>query len=107
MNCYARVEKPTCRLGRTTGRRADTGARLRLVVGRPREMDAEVAGADHVTISVSGANGGRTVDSAIWRRGMQLVGVTGGTTMRHLFRRQSYSEHSARRCELFVGLARG
>ena len=38
-----------------------------------------MAGADHVTISVSGANGGRTVDFRdLATRGMQLVGVTEG-----------------------------
>ena len=43
------------------------------------KWDAEVAGADHVTISVSGANGGRTVDFRdLATRGMQLVGVTEG-----------------------------
>lgn len=43
------------------------------------KWDAEVAGADHVTISVSGANGGRTVDFREFAtRGMQLVGVTEG-----------------------------
>ena len=43
------------------------------------KWDAEVAGADHVTISVSGANGGRSVDFRdLATRGMQLVGVTEG-----------------------------
>ncbi len=48
-------------------------------LGVLRKWDAEVAGADHVTISVSGANGGRTVDFREFAtRGMQLVGVTEG-----------------------------
>ncbi len=48
-------------------------------LGVLRKWDAEVVGADHVTISVSGANGGRTVDFREFAtRGMQLVGVTEG-----------------------------